>query len=166
MGNRSDLPLMMCYVIVESAEELRMEARAILDSGSSASFVSERLSQCLHLPIPVSTPESPITRVAGFIRNSTHPITTFHVSSVHNPSKRFPVTAVIVSHVTSDLPLQHICTDQEWNHISNIQLANPDFRQPGKIDLVLVGWLRGKKWGLSYISDKSAKFFLVVYLII
>ena len=135
MGIRSDLLLMTCRVIVESAEGLKMEARAILDSGSSASFVSERLSQCLHLPH--SSQYTRITGVAGLIRNSTHPITTFHVSSIHNPSRKFPVTAVIVSRVTSDLPLQHIHTNQEWNHISNIQLADPDFGQPGKIDLLL-----------------------------
>ena len=48
-----------------------------------------------------------------------------------------PVTAVIVSRVTSDLPLQHIPVNRKWNHLSDIQMADPDFGQPGRINLLL-----------------------------
>ena len=41
MGIRSDLLLMTCRVLVQSSNGSTMEARAILDSGSTASFVSE-----------------------------------------------------------------------------------------------------------------------------
>ena len=44
MGIRSDLLLMTCHFIVESADGSKMEARPILDSGSSTSFVSEYLA--------------------------------------------------------------------------------------------------------------------------
>ena len=90
----------------------KMEARAILDFGSSASFVSEHLAQCLHLPH--SNQYTRITGVAGFVHNSAQPITTFQVSSVLDCHKTFPVTAVIVSRVTSDLPLQHIPANQTF----------------------------------------------------
>ncbi|ORU95138.1 MAG: hypothetical protein A6F71_10845 [Cycloclasticus sp. symbiont of Poecilosclerida sp. M] len=112
-----------------------MEARAILDSGSSASFVSERLAQCLHLPR--TNQNTRIMGVAGFVSNSARSIATFRVSSVHRPAKKFAVTAVVVSRVTSDLPLQPVPADQKWDHLSGLQLADPSFRQPGKIDLLL-----------------------------
>ena len=111
------------------------EARALLDSGSSASFVSERLAQSLHLPR--SGQNTRISGVAGFVRNSSQPITTFHVSSLYQPSKRLPVTAVIVPRVTTDLPLQPIKSHHNWTHLSGIQLADPGFGQPAKIDLLL-----------------------------
>ena len=135
VGIKSDLLLMTCRVLVESSDGSTMEARAILDSGSSASFVSERLAQCLHLPR--SSQNTRITGVAGFVRNSAQLITTFQVSSVHHPAKKFTVTAVVVSRVTSDLPLQPVPVDPKWNHLSDLQLADPSFAQPGRIDLLL-----------------------------
>ena len=42
--------LMMCCVLVDAPDGSSMEARAILDSASSASFVSEHSSEGLHLP--------------------------------------------------------------------------------------------------------------------
>ncbi len=60
---------------------------------------------------------------------------------------------MVVSRVTSDLPLQHIPANHQWNHLSGLQLADPTFDQPGKIDLllgveifaevVLPGWQHG-----------------------
>ena len=134
-GIRSDILLMTCRVIVESSHGSRMEARALLDSGSSASFVSQRLAQCLHLSH--SSQFTRITGVAGFAPNSSHPITTFHVSALCNHGSRYPVTAVIVPRVTSDLPLQYVPADQKWSHLSGIQLSDPDFGKPGRIDLLL-----------------------------
>ena len=134
-GLKSDLLLMTCRVLVESPDGFQAEARALLDSGSSASFVSERLAQSLHLPR--SGQNTRISGVAGFVRNSSQPITTFHVSSLYQPSKRLPVTAVIVPRVTTDLPLQPIKSHHNWNHLSGIQLADPGFGQPAKIDLLL-----------------------------
>ncbi len=80
-GIKPDLLLMTCRVMVESPDGPMMEARAILDSGSSASFISERSAQCLHLPR--STQNTRITGVAGFVCNSAQPITTFQVSSMY-----------------------------------------------------------------------------------
>ena len=142
---------MTCRVLVQSSDGSTMEARAILDSGSAASFVSERLAQGLHLSR--SNQNVSISGVAGFVRNSSHPITSFQVSSLQDPCKRFPVTAVIVSHVTSDLPLQPIPLNQTWNHLSGLQLADPNFGSPGKIDLLLGveiladAVLHGRRWG-------------------
>ena len=52
---------------------------------------------------------------------------------------------------------------RRWEVVKiSMSLKRPFFYLPG----VLVGWLRGKKWGLSYIFDKSPKFCLVVYMTI
>jgi len=86
VGIKSNLLLMTCRVLVESGDGSLMEARAILDSGSSASFVSERLTQCLRLPR--FSQNTRITGVAGFVCNSAQHVTTFQVSSVHHPTKK------------------------------------------------------------------------------
>lgn len=112
-----------------------MEARALLDSGSSASFISEHLAQSLRLPR--STQSTRISGVAGFVRNSTQPIITFSLSPICSPSEKLVVSAVIVPRVTCDLPLHPIPFDDKWSHISGLQLADPEYGKPGRIDLLL-----------------------------
>ena len=47
---KSNTSLMTCRVLVCAPDGTRVEARALLDNGSSVSFVSERLAQTLRLP--------------------------------------------------------------------------------------------------------------------
>ena len=116
-----------------------MEARAILDSGSTASFVSERFAQGLHdwhkvciYPAPTKTSVS---------RESLVSYVTLHIqsrlSSLQDPSKSFSVTAVIVSRVTSDLPLQPIPLNQTWSPSTcRPQLWKPwEYRPPWSGDI-------------------------------
>ena len=46
-------------------------------------------------------------------------------------------TSVVVPCVTCELPLRPIHLDSNWNHLSNLTLANPGFGQPGRIDTQL-----------------------------
>ncbi len=135
-GIKSDHFLMTCHVVVEHCNNGSVvEARAILNPGSLASFASERLAQDLHLPRT-----NQITRicgVAGLTRTSSQPITSFKVYSTYQFNSKFDVTAVIVSHVTSDLPLQHIVSSPGWTHLSNLKLADSKFGVPCRIDLLL-----------------------------
>lgn len=136
MGIKSNLLLMTCRVLVNAPDGSSVEARALLDSASSTSFVSERLAQGLRLPR--SHQSTRISGVAGLSCNSsTQHITTFKVSSLHSPSKKIDVTAVVVPRVTCDLPLHPVPLDPKWDHLTHIQLADPGFGIPGKIDLLL-----------------------------
>ncbi len=47
------------------------------------------------------------------------------------------VNAIITPRVTCNLPTQHIPFNSEWGHLANLTLADPDFGQPSKIDLLL-----------------------------
>ena len=46
------------------------------------------------------------------------------------------LTAFIVPKVACELPLRPIF-DRDWNHLSDISLADPDFASPGKVDIRL-----------------------------
>ena len=59
------------------------------------------------------------------------------VSSLYPPSKELDITAVIVPRVTCDLPLHPVPFNSKWDHLARIQLADPGFGSPGKIDLLL-----------------------------
>ena len=53
------------------------------------------------------------------------------------PTRKFDITAVIVPCVTCDLPLHPIPYNLKWDHLSNLQLADPGFAKPGRIDILL-----------------------------
>ena len=64
-------------------------------------------------------------------------VTNFKVSAARSSGKKFDVTAIVVPHVTCNLPLHSIPLNPTWNHLSNLYLADPKFAHPGKIDLLL-----------------------------
>ena len=136
VGLKSDSLLMTCRVLVSALDGSSIEARAILDSASSASFISERLAQSLCLPR--SNRNARILGIAGISHKSPiQSVATFNISAVRSSSKKISVTAVVVPRVTCDLPLHPIPFDLKWNHLSNLQLADPTFGQPGRIDILL-----------------------------
>ncbi len=68
MGFTSNSLLMTCCVSIDAPDGSTVKARALLDSASSASFVSERLAQSLCLPrSPLS---ARISGVAGLMHKS------------------------------------------------------------------------------------------------
>ena len=83
---KSDSLLMTCHVLVSAPNGSSIEVRAILDSASSASFISEHLAQSLCLP-----PSNQNARILGITGISYKPpiqsIATFDISAVRSLSK-------------------------------------------------------------------------------
>ena len=135
MGLSNSL-LMTCYVLVHTANGNTVKARALLDSASSASFITEHLARTLHLPR--SKHAIKISGIAGLSYNTpTQTLTTFMVSAVHASQRMFNVNALIVPRVTCELPVQNVHHQPAWNHLNGITLADPNYGQPGQIDLLL-----------------------------
>ena len=127
---------MTCHVLVDAPDGGSVKARALLDSASSASFMSERLSQ--NLSFSRSHQDTRISGVTGLSHKSPlHSVSSFSISPVLNSTKKFNVTAVIVPRVTCDLPLNPVSFDTEWEHLIDLPLADPDFGQPGRVDMFL-----------------------------
>lgn len=128
--------LMTCQILVTSPSGLSTKARALLDSASSASFISERLARLLHLPR--SQHPTSISGIAGITcDSSSHFVTTFHTSSWNNPNKQFDVSAIVIPRVTCELPAHPVPLDACWKHLEGLQLADPDFGRPSSIDILL-----------------------------
>ncbi len=127
---------MTCQILIHAPDGSSIRARGILDSGSSASFVSERVAQSLRLPR--STRNIHISGIAGISHNSPiHSMATFKISSVTNPSDKSEVNAIVVPRVTRDLPVQPVQLNSSWNHLAGLYLSDPDFGRPSKIDILL-----------------------------
>ena len=136
MGIKPNLLLMTCRILVEVPDGSSVEVWALLDSASSASFVSEQLAQSLRLPR--SHQNIRISGVTGLTHDSsTQHVVNFKVSSLHSPSRKFNVSAVIVPCVRCNLPLHPIPLNPKWEQLARIQLADPGFGEPGKFDILL-----------------------------
>ena len=136
MRLKSNALLMTCRVLVIAPDGSSVEARALLDNASSASFVSERLVQSLSL-----SRVNQHVRVSGIgglsQRAPIQSISSFQVSPVGPNKRKIGVTAVVVPKVTCDLPLAPVPYQFNWKHISDLPLADPGFGQPGRIDILL-----------------------------
>ena len=128
--------LMTCRVVVHAPDGSAAEARALLDSGSTASFMSERLSQSLSLAR--SHQSTKLHGITGLIHSSPiQAIASFNISPVHDTTRKHSLTAVIVPKVTCDLPLHPILCDIQWKHLTGLRLVDPHFNCSGKVDFLL-----------------------------
>ena len=62
----------------------------------------------------------------------------FRVTSQKNGGRGFPVQAIVLHKVTSDLSSSPTPFNDKWKHLQGLELADPDFRTPEAIDLLLV----------------------------
>ena len=135
----SNLPntlLMTCQVRIKAPDGTSIKVRALLDSGSTSSFVFERVAQSLGLKR--SSRCLSVSGIGGMPHKSPlSSVSTFEISSLYQPSAKHVITAIVVPRVTCDLPLRPIYDHSGWHHLSNITLADRDFATPGKIDLLL-----------------------------
>ena len=112
------------------------QARALLDSASSTSFITERLAQRLRL-----VRRSHSVKISGIGATSNQPssrgVTNFSIARPDDKGKIVPVEALILSKITSNLPLHPVSLDSKWKHLDGLQLADPEFGTPGNVDLLL-----------------------------
>ena len=120
---------------VRSHDGRKLKARALLDSGASISLVSQRLAQQLHLRkhrqyVTISGVQDISTGV------STH-ATSFYIDSTDSSESNLLVSAAIDPKVTTDLPLQVVIEADSWDFLKGLNLADPSFSTPRRIDLIL-----------------------------
>ena len=125
--------LMTCKIMVSSTNGSSVEARAILDPGSTTSFITERLANTMRLN--GSKQAVHITGIMGTMaRASTPSVTTCMVSPIYGDRTPLDISAVILLNITRDMPIRRITIQTGWSHIDDLMLADPKFGEPGRID--------------------------------
>ena len=95
-----------------------IKAWALLDSESTSSFVSECVVQSLG--ISRHAQHLTISGIGGVSHKSSHTfVSTFEISSLCSSNAKYMITAIIVPHITCDLPLQHVYDSHKWDYLSN-----------------------------------------------
>ena len=59
------------------------------------------------------------------------------MSGVEDDSAKVGVEAYVLKKITKDLPLEPIPAALKRDHLSGLKLADPDYRTPARIDLLL-----------------------------
>ena len=135
LGGCHPVVLTPCQVQIVSADSTTTKARALLDLASSTSFVTESLAQCLHLrrrhhSIKVGGIDGSTTRL------SSRGMVDLNISN--HCGKTLAVEVVVLPKVTTNLASCPVQLNRRRKHLSNIRLANPNFGNPGSVDLFLV----------------------------
>ena len=124
-----------CVTVIESRER-QHKARALVDNGSCLTFVTSKLVSTLKSH-KISEP----TAVMGFQQTAT-PFSQYKVDlHLRIPSGTvtilIPVRAVVVDVISGDLPSSTLSTVKQDACLNELPLADPNFDQPGRIDLLL-----------------------------
>lgn len=129
----SQVLLPTALIQIKSEDGQTMICRALLDSASQASFITESCVQYLNLrKIKTNIPVSGLNS-AGLATVKSQTYITF--TSIYNKDSAYTVKALIVPKITCKLPSAPI--SQEWPHARLLKLADPRFREPNNIDVLL-----------------------------
>lgn len=132
-----DEPVLLAtaIVLIRSARDNSFYPfRALLDQASEASYITENVVQFLGLKkIGVTATTSGL---GGVTTGNVKHIVDFEMGSKRNTTFNIEVQAPVTRKITNPLPSSWI-VDTDWDHIRDLQLADPEFNKPGKIDLLL-----------------------------
>lgn len=128
------------YVLLSTAEVLIKDkdnnwkrARLVLDSGSQVSFVSDRFAKELKLNVTeIDTSIVGINSGISQIKSKCEVVVKSRVS----PSFTLNVSCLILPKIADNLPVFNIDI-RKWNIPSGIELADPNFCTPDKIDILI-----------------------------
>lgn len=108
--------------------------RALIDTGSQTSLIAQKCANRLGLPRHKFYSE--IQGIGEMGINSQLGAVSLSLRPISKNNSDLLVNAIILPRICSDLPSTPVPLDG-WNHIKNLNLADPEFDKPGSIDLLL-----------------------------
>lgn len=109
--------------------------RALVDPGSQASLMTRSAANLLQLKM---TKCNTIVRgLGGTNAGSSNHIVECKVSSIYDKNQHIFIKAIIMPKLTDVLPSTNVKVSPNWNHLQGLNLADPIFYKPERIDLVI-----------------------------
>lgn len=109
-------------------------ARALLDSGSEGSFISEKIFKTIRLPYKNISAQ--ISGLNNTISAAVHKECSIVLSSLQNSNIQIQLSALVVPYLASNLPSRSI-DPISFTNVPDIVLADPRFYESSKIDILL-----------------------------
>ena len=116
-------------------------ARALLDQGAEFSFVTERIAQCLSLP--KTEVNIPVLGVGGASTDVARTLVPVTLKSSFNPDFQIKMEALTLKKLTPLLPSSRV-QDVIWEHVDGLQLADPEFGFPVRVDCIIGAEIYGR----------------------
>ena len=120
--------LSTAYVSLRDKAGKKISMRALLDSGSQSSFLTEGKAKALMLPIEKT--QIPIAALGAAKTQKTLGLIAMKLNDVVETNLH------VIPKITNEIPTKPIDVSQ-LRHINHLQLADPTFNVPGKIDILL-----------------------------
>ena len=130
-----DALMMTAQVLISGPGGQKTQARALIDPGAAMTLISSRITQHLHLPLTKAN--LAFSGVQGTPCKPAKHLTQLVISPLQVGEPQVTLTAAVVSKVTDDLPVQETPSVDELPHLQGLDLADPFFHRPGRIDILL-----------------------------
>ena len=127
--------LMTAQIVVQANSGKCMMLRALLDSGASTSLLTQRAATQLGLSKTRQT--TWITGVQGTKTRPSRYVTKFLAECKDTSNQTVSITALLVDNIIQELPARPIPEAENWEVTRNLNLADPRFHRPGRIDVLL-----------------------------
>ncbi|XP_063243611.1 uncharacterized protein LOC134542933 [Bacillus rossius redtenbacheri] len=108
--------------------------RALLDTASQASFITEQCLQRLRLVRRQA--HLPIHGLSSTPVNVAKSYTSVVISPVGNPDNQFALDVFVLPRITNNLPSAKLSSDVRRS-VAHLKLADPSFDTPGPVDLLI-----------------------------
>lgn len=119
--------------VVSSSSGQPVVLRALLDPGSMSHFI--RKSACEKLGVQTQSTSS-LVKCLGAGTASVSEQTTVTIRALRQPEITFTINLLVLEEITDRLPSVPIRLE-DLPHISTLALADPNFHEPGPVDLLL-----------------------------
>jgi len=142
--------LATALVHIQDSQGQRQVLRALLDGGSTCSFISE--VSVRRLGISRTRASTEVLGLSSTSLGTTKGMTSVILSPHFDDNVRIPMKLLILPNVTGLLP-SYPCDPTVWPHLQGLELADPQFHKPSNVDILLgadVFWdvlLDGKRKG-------------------
>ncbi len=114
-----------------------LKVRAIIDSASALSFVTNKVAvqlQARKFRRPMNITRIQDTQVSNENMCTNLKLT---LSPVDQPQMKFQFTPAVVSKITTELPIVAVAGVRSSPYMQGLKLADPEFDRPGQIDMLL-----------------------------
>lgn len=108
--------------------------RALIDQGSTANLITDRACQALNLPRRRAN--IPMTGVGNSPVGMVLAKTILCLGSVHDKTFRHDAQSIVVTSITDTFAIEPSNVNK-WQHIKSLTLADPQFFEANKIDMLL-----------------------------
>ncbi|XP_011859121.1 PREDICTED: uncharacterized protein LOC105556636 [Vollenhovia emeryi] len=126
-------PAQKSALALVSSSSTHHSARLLIDAGSELTFVTENLIRQLNIPRQYSG--IVVTGIAGKECTRTRGVVSLTLRSTHSNAAA-TIQAHVLRTVTSILP-SFEAEPEEWPHLRNLALADPDFLIPRPVDILI-----------------------------